>query len=61
MTPRELLRNQLSEYEKALHKSFESCKSGHITKVLHETHKGNLEPKIFQYKQAIQVLDTWLD
>jgi hypothetical protein len=61
MTPKELLNEQLRRYEKALHKSFESFKVGQITKELHETHKGNLEPKIFQYKQTIQVLDTWLD
>lgn len=61
MTPKELLKEQLNEHERALHKSFESFKKGMITKELHETHKGNLEPKIFQYKQAIQILNTWLD
>ncbi|HLD89428.1 MAG TPA: hypothetical protein VI911_00150 [Patescibacteria group bacterium] len=57
MTPKELITNQLNEYQKALHKSFESFKKGEITKELHETHKGNLEPKIFQYKQALNCLN----
>jgi hypothetical protein len=61
MNPIDLLKKQLNEYEKALHRSFESFKSGQITKDLHETHKSNLEPKIFKYKQAIQILSNWID
>jgi len=61
MTPKELLKNQLFEYEKALQKSFESYRKGDITKELHETHKGNLQPLIFQYKQALNCLNQWLD
>jgi len=61
MTPKELLKIELNKYEKALHKSFESFRAGQITKELHKTHKDNLEPLIFQYKQALVCLDQWLD
>ena len=61
MKPIELLKDQLNEYQKALHKSFESFKKGEITKELHETHKANLQSKIFQYKQALNFLNQWFD
>lgn len=61
MTPKELITNQLNEYEKALHKSYESFKAGQITKELHEIHKANLQPLIFQYKQALNYLNQWMD
>jgi len=61
MTPKELIKDKLNEYEKALHKSFESFRTGQITKELYETHKSNLEPLIFQYKQVLVCLDQWLD
>ena len=61
MTPKELIKDKLNEYEKALHKSFESFRAGQITKELYETHKSNLEPLIFQYKQVLVCLDQWLD
>jgi hypothetical protein len=57
--PIELLKQRLNEYEKALHKSFESFKAGQISGDLHCTHKGNLQPLIFKYKQAIEVLTNW--
>lgn len=59
MTPIELLQEKLAEYERALHKSFESFKKGEITQELHNTRKKNLEPSIFEYKQAIDLLKTW--
>ena len=59
MTPIELLKEKLNEWEKALQKSFIIFKEGGIDSTLHETHKKNLEPKIFQYKQAINILETW--
>jgi len=61
MEPIDLLKNQLNEYQKALHKSFESFEAGIYSKELHEKHKSNLEPKIFKYKQAIQILENWMD
>jgi hypothetical protein len=60
MTPIELLKDKLYEFEKALQKSFQSFKAGQITKELHETHQKNLEPLIFQYKQAINYLNEWM-
>ena len=59
MTPIELLSAKLLEFETNLQKSFAAFQSGAITKQLHETHKLNLNPKIFQYKQAIQCLKDW--
>ena len=61
MKPIELLKNQLNSYEKSLHKSFLFYKEGKIDEETHKTHKKNLEPKIFQYKQAIQILNNWID
>jgi len=49
----------LFEYEKALQKSFESYQKGQLDKATHELHKSNLNPKIFQYKQAIELLKHW--
>ena len=59
-TPLELLENKLKDLEKSLHKSFESLNKGQITKELHITHKTNIEPIIFNYKQAINFLKQWL-
>lgn len=59
MKPIELLQLELNTYEKALQKSFISYQSGQINKELHETHKKNLEPKIFEYKKAINLLAQW--
>lgn len=60
MKPVDLLKNQLNEYEKALQKFFIAFREGGIDSITYETHKKNLEPKIFEYKQAIQVLENWL-
>jgi hypothetical protein len=60
-TPIELLKNELNDLEKALHKSFESFKAGQITKEVHEIHKNNLNPMIFTYKRSIQFLDNFTD
>lgn len=60
-TPIELLKDMLYELEKSLHKSFELFKAGQITKEVHETHKGNLQPMIFTYKRAIQFLENFID
>ena len=59
MTPIELLKKQLNEYERALQKSFKSFQDGLLNKEFHETHKKNLEPKIFEYKKAINLLEQW--
>jgi hypothetical protein len=60
ITPIELLKERLQVYERALQKSFEeSQKTGDDSDF--KVHKSNLEPKIFQYKQAINCLETWLD
>ena len=61
LSPIELLKERLYEYEHALHKSFESFKKGDISGELHTKHKNNLQPKIFVYKQAINYLETWID
>jgi len=55
--PIELLKDKCREYERALHKSFEAWKAGQINEDLHITHKNNLQPIIFKYKQAISVLE----
>ena len=59
--PKELLKEELNKYQKALQKSFESFKKGEITKELHETHKANLEPQIFLYERALNFLNQWMD
>jgi len=59
MTPIELLQEKLAKYERALHKSFESFKKGEYSEELHNTHKKNLQPKIFEYQQAINLLKAW--
>lgn len=61
LTPIELLKERLYEYERALHKSFESFKKGEIVDELYTAHKENLQPLIFKYKQAINCLKQWLD
>lgn len=61
MEPIDLLKEKLQEYEKALQKSFVSFRDAEISSELHETHKTNLYPKIFRYKQAIYALEMWLD
>jgi len=59
LTPIELLEERLYMYERALQKSFlDYKKTGDET--LYRTHKENLEPKIFQYKQAVNYLKQWL-
>lgn len=60
MTPIETLTECLIEFEKALQKSLKSYQEGKISKELHEVHKKNLEPKILQYKKAIQILNELL-
>jgi len=59
LTPIELLKDRLSQYERALHKSFESFKRKEIIGELHIKHKTNLQAIIFEYKQAINYLETW--
>lgn len=59
MTPIELLKEELNKWEKALQRSFKCFQGAEINSELHETHKKNLEPKIFQYKQAINILEIW--
>ena len=57
--PLQLLEEKLLEYEKALHKSFTAYQAKQITEEEHNTHKKNLNPKIFEYRQAINTLKTW--
>jgi len=59
-TPLELLENKLNELEKSLHKSFEAFKKGNINNELHNVHKSNIEPMIFNYKQVINFLRQWI-
>jgi hypothetical protein len=59
-SPLELLENKLNELEKSLQKSFIAFREGGINSTIHETHKSNLESKIFEYKQAINFLKQWL-
>ena len=61
LKPKELLKQRLNEYEKALQKSFESYQKNNITLLVHKEHKTNLELLIFQYKQALEILNQWLD
>ena len=58
-TPIELLEERLSEYEKALQKSFISFSDNKINEAEFIIHKKNLQPKIFDYKQAIEILKNW--
>jgi hypothetical protein len=60
LTPRELLEEQLKEFERSLEKSKEFLKKDLIPDVIHEEHLVNLYPKIQAYKLAIRVLDTYL-
>ena len=57
--PIELLQERLTEYEKALQKSFISLRDKQITPEVHDIHKRNLNPLIFEYKRAIEILKNW--
>ena len=57
--PIELLQERLTEYEKALQKSFISFRDKQITHQEHDVHKKNLNPLIFEYKKAIEILNNW--
>jgi hypothetical protein len=59
MKPIELLKDELNKYEKALQKSFIAFREGGIDSTTHETHKKNLEPKIFEYKRVINIIEQW--
>ena len=59
MTPIELLKEQLYEYEKAFAKSFNAYTINKIDLKTHETHKANLLPKIEKYRQAIKTLEMY--
>jgi len=60
MKPIELLKQQLFDYEKALHKSKLSFDKKLIDLETYKTKKKNLTPTIFEYKQAIQILENWI-
>jgi len=60
MKPIELLKQQLFDYEKALHKSKLFFGEKKIDLATHEIHISNLTSKIFEYKQAIQILENWV-
>jgi hypothetical protein len=59
MKPIELLKDELNKYEKALQKSFVAFREGGIDSITYETHKKNLEPKIFEYKRVINIIEQW--
>ena len=59
--PLDLLKSELKELEKALHKSFIAYQEGRINSELHEKHKENLNPAIFEYKRIIQLLEQFSD
>jgi len=60
LQPIDLLKNTLFQYEKALYKSTIAFKNGSIDSIKHETHKVNLEPLIFKYKQVIELLNNMM-
>jgi hypothetical protein len=60
LTPLELLEHELHKWQKALKKSKEAFDEGEIDQLTHETHVGNLEPKIQEFKLAIRVLNSYL-
>jgi hypothetical protein len=55
--PIDLLKTELEEHEKALQKSINLFKYGHITDKEHSIHKQNLTTLIDQYKMAIYKLE----
>lgn len=57
--PIELLQERLTEYEKALQKSFISFRDKKISEEEHNIHKRNLNPLIFEYKHSIDILKNW--
>jgi len=59
MTPLDLLREELLKWKKALSKSYTSYERNEITLAEHETHRENLEPKIQEYKDAIETLQIF--
>jgi hypothetical protein len=59
MTPLELLKQELRVYEKALKLSKMKFTEGKIDLSLHEKHVKNLEPKIREYKFAINLLNQY--
>ena len=60
MEPLEILKAELSKWEKAKKKSIESFMEGGIDLKTHEEHIKNLEPKISTFKYAIRVLETYM-
>ena len=55
--PIDLLKTELEDHEKALQKSINLYKYGHITAEQHLTHKTNLTALITDYKEAINLLE----
>ena len=61
MTPSDLLQHELNVYKRALEKSKKKFEEGKIDAKLHETHVGNLEPKISHYTNALRILRFYTD
>lgn len=60
-TPKEMIRNQLEEYEKAKLKSDQAYEEGKILAMTHDTHLENLLPKIEQFRYALEILNKYID
>jgi hypothetical protein len=60
MKPIELLTKELNVWKRCKQKSKISYEKGDIDLELHKIHLKNLEPKIKEYKIAIQILNNYL-
>lgn len=60
-TPKEMIKNQLEEYEKAKRKSDQAYEEGKILATTHDTHLENLAPKIEQFRYALEILNRYID
>lgn len=60
-TPKELLMNQLDTWKRAKKRSLAAIAEGRITVETHAEHIRNLNKLIFEYRQAIRILNTYGD
>jgi hypothetical protein len=56
MSPLELLESERDKWMKALRKSKEAFEQDKIPENVYKDHKENLEPKIQEYKDAVETL-----
>jgi hypothetical protein len=59
LTPKEIIKNQLYEYEKAKKKSDIAYAEGVINSFTHDQHTENLAPLIEEFRYALEILNKY--